>query len=157
VRRLLKRRARRQAGGVVGYGQLVFIHHELRDRDGLGHIYAITETSNESAALGRAVREALIEQWPTVLPEWKGLIQPVLHRAGATSETRFVAGSTYASVSQDDDQYFVEPWKPTGNRGYVGVADGPRYQLMSPSDEQLGECILKALRDSAAFKRPSAR
>lgn len=143
----------------IGFGDLIFIRHEFND-SGLLCAYAHSEVARESAAIGHAVLSELDaeNQRPDIFPDWKELMAPVLQRTGTTSERRFVAGSTFAGIERSGSKVTVRPCKPDGRPGYSPPPEGPEYVLDTPTPQELGEWILRALSDSANFPgRPNVR
>lgn len=143
---------------MVGYGERVFLQWEAKNAQGLRQVYAITETTQQPGGLGHDLKQALEAPWPDISPAPRDLVQRLAKMVGVSSYTRFVTRSAYVSVDRNGPLFEVVPWKPDGRPGYSGVWGGPRYELSDPSDAELGETVLRALRDSWKFPdRPKVR
>lgn len=147
-----------RTAAVVGFEERVFLQWESKNAQGLRQTYAITETTRQPATLGHDLKQAVDAPWPDISPAPMELIKALAKTAGVSSYTRFVTRSTYAGVMRDGRRFEVTPWKPNGRAGYNGVWGGPHYELTDPTDAQLGEAVLRALRDSLEFPdRPTLR
>jgi hypothetical protein len=143
---------------VVACMKRVFVHRECKSPEGLWVTYAIDEVSSEASVIGQAVQAALHDSWPDVHPGWETLVSALLETTATSSYRRFVARSSYAGVRQADQAIKVRPWIRDGRPGYSGALDEFVRELHQPTDQELGECVLAALRDSDALaKWPTAR
>ena len=135
----------------------VFIHHQRLNQYGLWQDFSITESADQPDLLGLDILAALGSPWPDISPEWRELMKPVLAVTGMSSERRFVARSAMATVERTRDLITIAPMRPDGRPGYSSMKDDPVYELTGPSTVELGDTVLAALVDSAAFERPRAR
>ena len=133
---------------VVGCMERLFVYRECKSAEGWWMTYAIEEVSSEASAIGRAVQAALHDSWPDVHPSWETLVRTLLQTTGTSSYRRFVARSSYASVRLADQAIEVCPWVRDGRPGYSGAPEEFVRMLYQPTDQELGACVLAALRDS---------